>query len=107
MTFDWGKIREGWKVRGRRGGGKRWGEGNRSGEGERGRGGGGGGGGEGEAIIVDDLCIKKQSATIKVLDLTRLQVIASERKPCRIQYLATISEASKKHYTKQVNAAAS
>ena len=49
MTFDWGKIREGWKVRGRRGGGKRWGE------------------GEGEAIIVDDLCIKKQSATIKVL----------------------------------------
>ena len=30
---------------------------------ERGR----GGGGEGEAIIVDDLCIKKQSATIKVL----------------------------------------
>ena len=77
----------------------------RGGEGERGR--GGGGGGEGEAIIVDDLCIKKQSATIKVLDLTRLQVVASERKPCRIQYLATISEASKKHYTKQVNAAAS
>ena len=83
------------------------------GEGERGRGGegewgsGGGGGGEGKAIIVDDLCIKKQSATIKVLDLTRLQVVASERKPCRIQYLATISEASKKHYTKQVNAATS
>ena len=89
MTFDWGKIGEGWKVRGRRGGGKR------------------GGGGKGEAIIVDDLCIKKQSATIKVLDLTRLQVVASERKPCRIQYLATISEASKKHYTKQVNAATS
>lgn len=97
MTFDWRKIREGWKVRGRRGGGKRWGEGER----------GSGGGGEGEAIIVDDLCIKKQSATIKVLDLTRLQVVASERKPCRIQYLATISEASKKHYTKQVNAATS
>ena len=75
-----------------------WGSG---GEGERGRGGGG------KAIIVDDLCIKKQSATIKVLDLTRLQVVASERKPCRIQYLATISEASKKHYTKQVNAATS
>lgn len=68
---------------------------------ERGR------GGEGEAIIVDDLCIKKQSATIKVLDLTRLQVVASERKPHRIQYLTTISEASKKHYTKQVNAATS
>ena len=77
----------------------------RGGEGERGR--GGGGGGEGEAIIVDDLCIKKQSATIKVLDLTRLQVVASERKPHRIQYLTTISEASKKHYTKQVNAATS
>ena len=77
------------------------GRGGRGGEGERGR------GGEGEAIIVDDLCIKKQSATIKVLDLTRLQVVASERKPCRIQYLATISEASKKHYTKQVNAATS
>ena len=77
----------------------------RGGEGERGR--GGGGGGEGEAIIVDDLCIKKQSATIKVLDLTRLQVVASERKPCRIQYLATISEASKKHYTKQLNAVTS
>ena len=78
-------------------------------EGERGRGGEGerGRGGEGEAIIVDDLCIKKQSATIKVLDLTRLQVVASERKPCRIQYLATISEASKKHYTKQVNAVTS
>ena len=87
------------------------GERGRGGDGERGRGGEGergrGGGGEGEAIIVDDLCIKKQSATIKVLDLTRLQVIASERKPCRIQYLATISEASKKHYTKQVNAATS
>ena len=41
-------------------------------EGERGR------GGEGEAIIVDDLCIKKQTATSKVLDLTRLQVVASE-----------------------------
>ena len=82
-------------------GGRQEGGGGRGGEGERGR------GGEGEAIIVDDLCIKKQSATIKVLDLTRLQVVASERKPCRIQYLATISEASKKHYTKQVNAAKS
>lgn len=82
-------------------GGRQEGGGGRGGEGERGR------GGEGEAIIVDDLCIKKQSATIKVLDLTRLQVVASERKPCRIQYLATISEASKKHYTKQVNAATS
>ena len=93
---------------------ERDGERGRGGEGERGRGGvggegewGRGGGGEGEAIIVDDLCIKKQSATIKVLDFTRLQVVASERKPCRIQYLATISEASKKHYTKQVNAATS
>ena len=82
-------------------GGRQEGGGGRGGEGERGR------GGEGEAIIVDDLCIKKQSATIKVLDLTRLQVVASERKPCRIQYLATISEASKKHYTKQVNAVTS
>ena len=82
-------------------GGRQEGGGGRGGEGERGR------GGEGEAIIVDDLCIKKQSATIKVLDLTRLQVVASERKPCRIQYLATISEASKKHYTKQVNVATS
>ena len=95
-----GKREEGWREE--MGRGEQIG---RGGEGERGR--GGGGGGEGEAIIVDDLCIKKQSATIKVLDLTRLQVIASERKPCRIQYLATISEASKKHYTKQVNAAAS
>ena len=33
---------------------------------------------EGEAIIVDYLCIKKQTATSKVLDLTRLQVVASE-----------------------------
>ena len=76
------------------------------GEGERGR------GGEGERgkqllLMILMLMIKKQSATIKVLDLTRLQVVASERKPCRIQYLATISEASKKHYTKQVNAATS
>ena len=39
------------------------GERGRGGEGERGK----GGEGEGEAIIVDDLCIKKQSATIKVL----------------------------------------
>ena len=85
-----GKREEGWRE-----------EMGIGGEGERGR------GGEGEAIIVDDLCIKKQSATIKVLDLTRLQVVASERKPCRIQYLATISEASKKHYTKQVNAVTS
>ena len=84
-----GKREEGWRK-----------EMGRGGEGERGR-------GKGEAIIVDDLCIKKQSATIKVLDLTRLQVVASERKPCRIQYLATISEASKKHYTKQVNSATS
>ena len=103
MTFDWGKIREGWKVRGRRGGGKRWGEGE-----EMGR----GGEGEGERgkqllLMILMLMIKKQSATIKVLDLTRLQVVASERKPCRIQYLATISEASKKHYTKQVNAVTS
>ena len=101
MTFDWGKIREGWKVRRRRGGGKRWGEGEemgRGGEGERGK---------QLLLMILMLMIKKQSATIKVLDLTRLQVVASERKPCRIQYLATISEASKKHYTKQVNAATS
>ena len=103
MTFDWRKIREGWKVRGRRGGGKRWGKGE-----EMGR----GGEGEGERgkqllLMILMLMIKKQSATIKVLDLTRLQVVASERKPCRIQYLATISEASKKHYTKQVNAVTS
>ena len=53
-----GKREEGWREE--RG---RWGEGEmgRGGEGERGR------GGDGEAIIVDDLCIKKQSATIKVL----------------------------------------
>ena len=103
-----GKREEGWREEMGRGG---EGERGREGEEERGRGGeeerGRGGGGKGEAIIVDDLCIKKQSATIKVLDLTRLQVVASERKPCRIQYLATISEASKKHYTKQVNAATS
>ena len=101
-----GKREEGWREemgiggKGERGRGRK-GERGKGGEGERGR------GGEGEAIIVDDLCIRKQSATIKVLDLTRLQVVASARKPCRIQYLATISEASKKHYTKQVNAAAS
>ena len=82
-------------------GGRQEGGGGRGGEGERGR------GGEGEAIIVDYLCIKKQTATSKVLDLTGLQIVASEGKPCRIQYLATISEASKKHYTKQVNAATS
>lgn len=51
MTFDWGKIREGWKVRRRRGGGKRWGEGE-----EMGR------GGEGEAIIVDDLDVDDKEA---------------------------------------------
>ena len=51
----------------------REGERGKGGEGERGR------GGEGEAIIiVDYLCIKKQTATSKVLDLTRLQVVASE-----------------------------
>lgn len=72
--------------------GKRWGEGER---------------GKQLLLMILMLMIKKQSATIKVLDLTRLQVVASERKPCRIQYLATISEASKKHYTKQVNAATS
>ena len=98
-----GKREEGWRKEMGRGGEGERGRGGVGGEGEWGR----GGGGEGEAIIVDDLCIKKQSATIKVLDFTRLQVVASERKPCRIQYLATISEASKKHYTKQVNAATS